>query len=317
MRYQLLGPLSVVRGGETPEVVDLGSPKQRMVLALLVINRGTVVSIDRLADAVWGDGAPPSATSSLQAYISNLRRALRNDAVGTSPIRRQSNGYILDAGDSDLDIGEFLDLANSARQAADREDWALTLDTADGALGLWRGRLLDGFGDEEWVQTEAAGLEEIRSGCRENRITALLALGRVPQALADVVALGTEQPYRDRSSWLHMMALHRAGRPRHSMSSPNTHAASTPTSGSNRAASYASCRARSCATTPSWPRGHASPVGREPARFARPNPNWSRICLLPVRRPHPTAIWSAVPASSITSPGSSTMLLPATPAGSS
>ncbi|MGK9272930.1 AAA family ATPase [Williamsia muralis] len=212
MRYQLLGPLSVVRRADHSQVVELGSPKQRMVLALLLLNRGTVVSIDRLSDAIWGEDAPPSATSSLQAYISNLRRALRNDAVGTSPIRRQSNGYIFEIYDSELDIDEFLELANSARQASDREDWAPALETSDRALGMWRGRLLDGFGDEGWVQTEAAGLEELRSGCRENRITALLALGRVPQALADVVALQTEQPYRDRSCWLHMMALHRAGR---------------------------------------------------------------------------------------------------------
>ena len=78
MRYQLLGPLSVVRRADHSQVVELGSPKQRMVLALLLLNRGTVVSIDRLSDAIWGEDAPPSATSSLQAYISNLRRALRN-----------------------------------------------------------------------------------------------------------------------------------------------------------------------------------------------------------------------------------------------
>lgn len=210
MRYQMLGPLSVVWDDGTP--VDLGSPKQQTVLALLLIHRGTVVSTDRLSDALWGDDAPPSAISSLQAYISNLRRALRNDAVGTSPIRRQSNGYILDAVGSDVDIDEFLDLANQSRQNADHEEWAPALTCADRALALWRGELLVGQGDEEWVQTEAAGLEEIRSGCRETRITALLALGRLAQALADVVALRTDQPYRDRSAWLHMLALHRAGR---------------------------------------------------------------------------------------------------------
>lgn len=213
MRYQLLGPLSVVRGaGEAAVSVDLGSPKQQAILAILLVNRGTVVSTDRLSDALWGEQAPPSATSSLQAYISNLRRALRDDAVGTSPIRRQSNGYIIDVAESEVDVSEFLDLANQSRQASDDEAWALALDTAERALMLWRGELLVGQRDEEWVHTEAARLEEIRSGCREVRITALLALGRLAQALADVVALRTDQPYRDRSAWLHILALHRAGR---------------------------------------------------------------------------------------------------------
>lgn len=213
MRYQLLGPLSVLRGtGEDAVPVDLGSPKQQTILAILLINRGTVVSTDRLSDALWGEDAPPSAMSSLQAYISNLRRALRDDAVGASPIRRQSTGYILDVADPDVDVSEFLDLANRSRQASDDEAWALALDTADQALKLWRGELLVGQRDEEWVHTEAARLEEIRSGCREVRVTALLALGRLAQALADVVSLRTDKPYRDRSAWLHILALHRAGR---------------------------------------------------------------------------------------------------------
>ncbi|PXW35416.1 UNVERIFIED_CONTAM: SARP family transcriptional regulator [Williamsia faeni] len=211
MRYQILGPLEVLRNDGSESRIDLGSPKQRIILAILLIHRGKVVSTDRLCDALWGDEAPPSATSSLQAYISNLRRALRNDA-GTSPIRRQSTGYILDVADCDVDVSEFLAHAGEAQQHADNEEWAPALDSADRALALWRGPLLDGQGDEDWVRTEAAGLEEIRSGSMENRITALLALNRLPEALADVVALRNRQPYRDHSCWLHMLALHRAGR---------------------------------------------------------------------------------------------------------
>ena len=88
LRYRLLGPLDVVRpaavNGEaaqpSDDPIELGSPKQRAVLAVLLLQRGRVVSSDRLIDAVWGDDAPPSALASLQAYISNLRRALRDGA---------------------------------------------------------------------------------------------------------------------------------------------------------------------------------------------------------------------------------------------
>jgi DNA-binding SARP family transcriptional activator len=86
----LLGPLQVVRE-ESEARVDVGPPKQRAVLAVLLLARGRVVSVDRLTDAVWGDDAPGSATASLQAYVSNLRRALRDGALTgriASPIVR-------------------------------------------------------------------------------------------------------------------------------------------------------------------------------------------------------------------------------------
>lgn len=76
--------------------VDIGAPKQRAVLAMLLLAQGRVVSVDRLIDAVWGDDPPASATASLQAYISNLRRALRDGsdtAQVASPIVRQPPGY--------------------------------------------------------------------------------------------------------------------------------------------------------------------------------------------------------------------------------
>ena len=87
MRYLLLGPLQVVHDGRS---IDLGPPKQRAVLAALLLARGAVVSVDRLIDAVWGDEVPASATASLQAYISNLRKALRATEGAATPIVRQA-----------------------------------------------------------------------------------------------------------------------------------------------------------------------------------------------------------------------------------
>ncbi|WP_235892513.1 AfsR/SARP family transcriptional regulator [Mycolicibacterium hodleri] len=95
MRYRLLGPLQVVRPG-TEVQVDVGPPKQRAVLAVLLLVRGRVVSVDRLIDAVGGDDVPGSAIASPQAYVSNLRRALRDGAEASRvafAIVRQSPGY--------------------------------------------------------------------------------------------------------------------------------------------------------------------------------------------------------------------------------
>src|ERR1700709_124075 len=90
--------------------VDVGPPKQRAVLAMRLLAQGRVVSVDRLVDAVWGDDVPGSATAGLQAYVSNLRRALR-DGTGSaqmaSPIVRQAPGYYLDVAPGDVDYGAF------------------------------------------------------------------------------------------------------------------------------------------------------------------------------------------------------------------
>ena len=205
----ILGPLEAGRNGAT---IDLGPPKQRAVLALLLLGRGTVVATDRLIDALWGEGAPPRAASSLHAYISNLRRALRAPGDATSPIVRRAPGYVLELGGTEIDLEVFFAGAADARAAAEAGDWSRALERADAALGLWRGDLLSDLADEEWVQAEARRLEELRLECAETRVSALLAGGRVAEALAAAGSLTTADPWRERGVWLAMIALYRAGR---------------------------------------------------------------------------------------------------------
>ncbi|MCA1005856.1 AAA family ATPase [Rhodococcus hoagii] len=212
MIYRLLGPLEVAHTDSGDEILDLGPRKQRAVLAVLLLGRGRVVSIARLVDALWGDDAPTSAMASIQAYISNLRRVLRGETGATSPIVRQPPGYVLDISADEVDLVSFLDDAEDARSLAEDGAWEPALKTADRALAAVRGPLLEDLADEPWVQLEAAGFDEVRTECRETRITALLALGRIPPALVETAQLCSEFPYRDRTCWLRMLALHRAGR---------------------------------------------------------------------------------------------------------
>ncbi|WP_433604680.1 BTAD domain-containing putative transcriptional regulator [Prescottella agglutinans] len=212
MIYRVLGPLEVARTDSGDEIVDLGPRKQRAVLAVLLLGRGRVVSTARLVDALWGDEAPASAMASIQAYISNLRRVLRVETRATSPIVRQPPGYVLDVSADEVDLVTFLDDAEDARRLAEDGSWEPALKTADRALALVRGPLLEDLAEEPWVQMEATGFDEVRIECRETRITALLALGRVQPALVEAAQLCSEFPYRDRTCWLRMLALHRAGR---------------------------------------------------------------------------------------------------------
>lgn len=212
MIYRLLGPLEVARADTGEQALDLGPRKQRTVLAVLLLSRGRVVSTDRLIDALWRDEAPASATASLQAYISNLRRALRGASGDTSPIVRQPPGYVLDVSADQVDLSTFLADAEAARGFAEAGEWDSVLTTADRALATVRGRLLADLSDEHWMQAEAAAFDEARTECRETRITALLALGRLPPALVEAAQLAGEFPFRDRTCWLRMLASHRAGR---------------------------------------------------------------------------------------------------------
>ncbi|MCV7415941.1 AAA family ATPase [Mycolicibacterium litorale] len=207
----MLGPLQVVHA-DCP--VDIGPPKQRAVLAVLLLAAGRVVSVDRLIDAVWGDDAPGSATAGLQAYISNLRRALRDGSQSqvASPIVRQPPGYYLDVEPGQLDLAVFAGCCAKAAAAVESGAWDEALASADEALALWRGPLLADLSDESWAADEAAKAEQLRIDCLDARITALLALGRVPQALTAVAELRAAAPLADRGCWLHMLTLYRAGR---------------------------------------------------------------------------------------------------------
>ena len=208
-QFRLLGPLEVVRGAQR---VDLGGPKQRAVLALLLLEAGRVVSVDRLVDVVWGDASPRSAAASLQAYISNLRRLLRDDERATSPIARRGNGYEIDVAPEDVDVTGFVAECAQAQAAVDGHDWATATSAAQRAAARWRGPLLVEFADEPWVQVVAAPLEEQRATCAQNLVVGLLGRGQIDAAVAGSRQLVNDQPLSERACWVQMVALHRAGR---------------------------------------------------------------------------------------------------------
>ena len=144
--YQLSGAVEARAGGA---LVPLGGPKQRCVLAVLLVNHGSVVSVDRLIDAVWEDNPPPKALASLRAYVTNLRRALPVSTDTASPAKARlasrAYGYQLTLlGDDSVDLHRFEKLVKDGRSALIRGAAADALDTLSTALTLWRG---DPFGE--------------------------------------------------------------------------------------------------------------------------------------------------------------------------
>src|SRR5262245_21889524 len=166
MEFRILGPLEVEDGGRT---ISLGGPKQRALLALLLLARGRPVAIDRLVDEIW-DGAPPeTAHKTIQVYVSHLRKAL-----GERRVLRRDRGYELMVEDGELDLDLFDRLVRAAAVA----DAATAADDLRAALALFRGGPLADLQLEPWAKAEIAQLEERRLSAIEARVDADLALAR-------------------------------------------------------------------------------------------------------------------------------------------
>ena len=190
MEFRILGPLEVVDGGKA---LDLGGPKQRAILALLLLERNRVVSSDSLIEAVWDEEPPATAQKALQVYVSKLRKVL-----GKEQLETKAPGYTLHVGPEELDVARFERLQQDGRL---RE-----------ALALWRGRALPEFAYERFAQAEIERLEEVRRACLEERIERDLERGGGSELVGELEALVREHPLRERFREQLMLALYRSGR---------------------------------------------------------------------------------------------------------
>ena len=140
MNFLVLGPVDVVDGDRAPR---LGSAKQRLLLAALLVDANAVVSVDRLAEALWGDGPPVDIHGALQTYVSRLRAVLEPErpagGEGTTLLTR-APGYLLRADREQIDAGRFERLLEAGRGHLNGNDPGAAVTVLDEALALWRGR---------------------------------------------------------------------------------------------------------------------------------------------------------------------------------
>jgi DNA-binding SARP family transcriptional activator len=198
--FRILGPLEVV-GDEG--ALPLGGQKQRAVLAVLILEANRVVSVDRLVDALWGEHPPKTAITSLQNFVSQLRKVL-----GPEVLETQMPGYRLRVGPRELDVERFRQLCATARTAA-LEERRIALREA---LALWRGPPLADFQFEPFAQGEIARLEELRLAALEDRLEADLEAGLDTELVGELESLVAEHPLRERLRAHLMLALYRSGR---------------------------------------------------------------------------------------------------------
>ncbi|GIG56613.1 SARP family transcriptional regulator [Longispora fulva] len=196
----MLGPVDI-HDDDGP--VPVRGSRRKAVLATLALGRGTVVSTDRLIDAVWGADAPPGAATTLQSHVSHLRGLLagRASIVATPP------GYLLDLGPdgTDVEVAERLvgtgspDPAGRARRLR-------------AALALWRGRALPDVPRTSWLDDQAARLDDLWLRARRALLDASLELGEHATVLPDLEGLARDHPFDERVHAQLMLALYRTGR---------------------------------------------------------------------------------------------------------
>ncbi|MHA3019433.1 BTAD domain-containing putative transcriptional regulator [Mycobacterium sp. BMJ-28] len=214
VEYSLSGAVAARVGGTT---VPLGGPKQRCVLAVLLVHHGAVVSIDRLVDAIWADDAPPKALASLRSYVANLRKLLppaADDAAGPARLASRPNGYQLNLlpGDS-VDLHEFEALVVKGRAQLVGADAAGAFGSLTRALEHWRGDPFGEFLYRDFAIPEARRYSALHTTAVEARFDAAVQRGRGGQIIPEIEAAVARDPLQERL-WGHLMlALSQAGRP--------------------------------------------------------------------------------------------------------
>ena len=193
--FGVLGPLQLTVGGVQ---VPLGTPKQRAVLAMLVMNRNRPVGIDSLITAAWEEWPPPGARASLHSYVSNLRKLLANaGADSRTALVSAPPGYRLTVSDIDCDIGRFVNEKAAGMQVAAVGRFEEASVHLSAALAQWRGPVLEDLGDFQFVGAFATALMEDKILTHTARAEVEIACGRASAVIGELESLTAQHPYRE------------------------------------------------------------------------------------------------------------------------
>jgi DNA-binding SARP family transcriptional activator len=206
IRFRILGPLRV-RVGDNWSAIR--AAQQRIVLAVLLVEAGRVVGSDQLVHEIWGEKPPNAALVTVQGYVRRLRQRLGHGRSG--PLLTRGHGYELVVGDGEVDATVFDDLVDRGLGCRGMPARAATELTE--ALALWHGPALADVPASPTVTAEAVRLAQRRLTTEEERLDALLALGRPADVVAELRALVPRHPLRERLRGQQVLALHRCGRP--------------------------------------------------------------------------------------------------------
>ncbi|MFC9434493.1 BTAD domain-containing putative transcriptional regulator [Nocardia sp. NPDC057030] len=193
----------------------MGPPRQRAVLALLIVHNGHVISTQRIIDEIWGQAPPDRSTATLQTYISRLRRLLTDARPGTgksNPVAHCPPGYRLFIDRHCIDSCRFEDAVALGQQSLRQGYSAIAQQQLAGALELWRGTPYADLADYRFAADEAARLEQIRLNAVSGHAEAAMALGRHETVIAALDDEVRHHPLHEPVVRQLMLALYRSGR---------------------------------------------------------------------------------------------------------
>ncbi|WP_165986181.1 BTAD domain-containing putative transcriptional regulator [Streptomyces sp. YIM 98790] len=221
LRCEVLGPLRVLRTAGTAAAaggeIALGAPRQRAVLAVLVLQEGRPMTYGALVEAVWGAEPPGQVRNLVQKYVSGLRRALTAAAAGTErapgtpELSWTGSGYRL-TGLAPDDLHERRALLHRALAARDAGDLRTAAALAARAESVWRGEFAEGLAGP-YLAAERRRWAEKRLMVLERRLEGELELGRYHECVHELVRQVAAHPLRERMVELLMLALYRSGQP--------------------------------------------------------------------------------------------------------
>ena len=200
---RVLGPLTV-RINDT--LADLGSTKQRRVLALLLMRVNKVVSVSELIDAVWPEDPPRTARKNLQVYVCGLRKLL------PGRIQHDANGYVFTSDSAELDVHRFEELTAAGRRAARNGEAAAAADLLGAAVRLWRGRPAAGLWEPADTPGDAARMWDRYVAAYEDWIDATVSIGLHIEALENLDSMADSIAFSERLTISRMRALSLCGR---------------------------------------------------------------------------------------------------------
>ncbi|MER6204654.1 BTAD domain-containing putative transcriptional regulator [Streptomyces sp. NPDC001642] len=204
LRFRVLGPLGAWYGDD---ILPMGSPQQRALLAALLLREGRTATAGELIDALWGDDPPSQALAAVRTYASRLRKTLPLGVLVS-----ESGGYaVRGLPERALDVAEVQDLATEAEKAKSAGDLSHARDLLGRALTLWEGEPLAGV-PGPYAEAQRVRLEEWRLQLLESRLDMDLEQGSNAEAISELTALTAAHPLRERLRELLMLALYRSGR---------------------------------------------------------------------------------------------------------
>jgi DNA-binding SARP family transcriptional activator len=194
VQFGVLGPLQITVDGAP---INLGTPKQRAVLAVLLVNRNRPVAVDSLVTAAWAESAPAGARASLHSYVSNLRKLLSTTGAAGAALVSAPPGYRLTLPDGALDLDRFAAAKAAGVRAAASGEFGAAGRHLAAALAEWRGPVLEDLRDFEFVDGLATALTEDRLVAVTAYAEAEIACGRAGEVIGELETLTAEHPFRE------------------------------------------------------------------------------------------------------------------------